>query len=154
MNQKVDQLSYCLLCLEVPWSYCYSSISVTTRLLKEIIVTFSIDHLQFYTLCQLFNNSVLANNNCHQFVSTFNYQFSYAKKLGWRKSHFKILFRKLNGCHSSNYNILLGLNSVASSSTSIDLQKLATLATFKVSCILSLTEEYTNATQKKKLENF
>ena len=96
----------------------YSSISVKTRLLKQNIVTFFIDHLQFYPLWQLFNNSIHANNNCHKFISWVQYQFFYAKKLQWSYSHFKILFRNFTGCYSNNYNILLGLNSVASSSTS------------------------------------
>ena len=85
----------------------YSSISVKTRLLKQNIVTFFIDHLQFYPLWQLFNNSIHANNNCHKFISWVQYQFFYAKKLQWSYSHFKILFRNFTGCYSNNYNILL-----------------------------------------------
>ena len=44
----------------------HDHISVTTTLLKQNLVTFSINHLQFHTLWQLFNNSIYANNNCHQ----------------------------------------------------------------------------------------
>ena len=65
------------------------------------LVTFSIDHLQFHTLWQLFNNSIYANNNCYQI-----WQFLYLKTISKRGATdsfqgFTINFSMTRNCYAA-----------------------------------------------------